>query len=65
MKNYIKSEKNNSIYMLIIFLFCFIIIANALDIRPYYDSTKGGEIVYKTLKNNNIKKSIILKVDFK
>lgn len=40
--------------MLIIILYYFITIINCLEIRPYYDTTKGDITVHKTLKNNNI-----------
>lgn len=42
--------------MLIILLYYFITIINALELRPYYDTTKGDIIVHKFLKDNKINK---------
>lgn len=48
--------KDQYIYMLIILLYYLIITINALDIRPYYDTTKGDIVVHNFLKENKINK---------
>lgn len=45
--------------MYIILLFYLITIINCLDIRPYYDTSKGNDIVNNFLKQNNINNIII------
>lgn len=45
--------------MYIILLLYVVTIVNCLDIRPYYDSSKGDDIVYNFLKQNDINKIII------